>query len=162
MRNHLKYFIMSLLLSSCVSVELPSGKITSAKGVEYTSPGGAFSEIKAKNTDKTWLSSKTGNTISYLSECGNTADPSLQTIETESLSAISKLEILKSDTISFNGREARQTVSAGAIDGVPVAMSLLIFKKNGCNYTLSYGGLEKQFNLEKDEFEKFKQGFKAP
>lgn len=162
MRNHLKYFIMSLLLSSCVSVELPSGKITPANGVEYTSPGGAFNEIKAKNADKTWLSSKTGNTISYLSECGNTSEPSLQSIETESLSAISKLEILKSDTITFNGREARQTVSAGTIDGVPVAMSLLIFKKNGCNYTLSYGGLEKQFNLEKDEFEKFKQGFKAP
>ena len=162
MRNHLKYFIMSLLLSSCVSVELPSGKITSAKDVTYNAPNGAFNEIKAKNADKTWQSQKTGNTISYLSECGNNADPSLQSIETESLSAISKLEVLKSETTSFNGREARQSITTGTVDGVPVAMSLVIFKKNGCNYTLSYGGLEKQFNLEQAEFEKFKQSFKAP
>jgi hypothetical protein len=153
---------MSILLTSCVSVELPGNKVTSAKGVEYQDPGGSYEEIKAKNADKTWLSKKSGNTISYLSECGNTADPSLQSIESDSLSALSNLEILKTETITFNGRGARQTVAAGTVDGVPVALSLLVFKKNGCNYTLSYGGLEKQFNGELPVFENFKKNFKAP
>ncbi|WP_413575972.1 hypothetical protein ACLVWU_16430 [Bdellovibrio sp. HCB290] len=162
MRNHLKYIIMSLLLGSCVSVELPSGKTKPAKDVEFSEPGSPYSSFKSKNADRAWQSSKTGNTISFLSECGSNADPSLQTLETESLSAINKLEILKTETKTFNGRESRQTISAGTIDGVPVALALVVFKKNGCNYTLSYGGVEKQFNSELPVFEKFKADFKAP
>lgn len=153
---------MSLLLSSCVSVELPSGKTKPAKDVTFSEPSSPFSSIKSKSADHAWQSSKTGNTISFLSECGGTADPSLQSLETESLSALNKLEILKTETKTFNGREARQTISAGTIDGVPVALALVVFKKNGCNYTLSYGGVEKQFNSELSVFEKFKDGFKAP
>ncbi|WP_413582664.1 hypothetical protein [Bdellovibrio sp. HCB288] len=162
MRNHYKYIILSILLSSCVSVELPSGKSKPAKDVEFSEPGSPFKTFKTKNVDRAWQSAKTGNTISYLSECGSNADPSLQTLETESLSAINKLEILKQETTTYNGREARQSVSAGTVDGVPVALALVVFKKNGCNYTLSYGGVEKQFNSEFPVFEKFKAEFKAP
>ncbi|WP_413558769.1 hypothetical protein [Bdellovibrio sp. HCB209] len=161
MRNHFKYIIMSLLLGSCVSVELPSGKGKPAENVAFSEPASPFASIKAKSADRAWQSSKTGNTISFLSECGNSSDPSLQTLETESLSAINKLEILKTETALFNGRESRQTISAGTIDGVPVALALVVFKKNGCNYTLSYGGVEKQFNSELPVFEKFKADFKA-
>lgn len=162
MRNHFKLIIMSLLLGSCVSVELPGGKVTSAKNVEFSEPSEPFEKIKSKNADRAWQSSKTGNTISYISECGSTADASLQTLETDSLSALNKLQILKTETTTYNGRESRQTVSAGTIDGVPVALALVVFKKNGCNYTLSYGGVEKQFNSELPAFESFKANFKAP
>ncbi|WP_413292576.1 hypothetical protein ACLSU7_14320 [Bdellovibrio sp. HCB185ZH] len=162
MKNHFKYIIMSLLLGSCVSVELPGGKVTAAKDVEFSEPGGDYSKIKSKGTDRAWQSSKTGNTISYVSECGSNTDVSLQTLETESLSALNKLEVLKTEEKPFNGRASRQTTSVGSIDGVPVALSLVVFKKNGCNYTLSYGGVEKQFNSELPVFENFKANFKAP
>ncbi|UYL08735.1 hypothetical protein B9G69_016960 [Bdellovibrio sp. SKB1291214] len=153
---------MSLLLGSCVSVELPGGKVTSAKNVEFSEPSEPFQKIKSKSADRAWQSSKTGNTISYISECGSTSDASLQTLETDSLSALNKLQILKTETATYNGRESRQSVSAGTIDGVPVALALVVFKKNGCNYTLSYGGVEKQFNSELPVFESFKANFKAP
>ena len=162
MNYHLKFFILSLLLSSCVSVNLPGGKVTSAKDVQFAEPGTPFKSIKAANADRTWLSKKTGNTISYLSECGGTADPSLQSVETESLSALNKMQILSTDATTYNGREARQTLANGQLDGVPVQILLLIFKKNGCTYTLSYGGIEKQFSAELRQFESFKASFKAP
>lgn len=163
MRNHLfRFCIISLLLSSCVSVQLPGGKITQAKDVQYSDPGAPFEKIKAQNSDRTWQSKNTGNTISYLSECGGTADPSLQSIETESLSAMNDLKVIATEELTYNGREARQTVARGEIDGVAVQIALLIFKKNGCTYTLSYGGLHKQFSAELKNFENFKSEFKAP
>lgn len=149
-------------MSGCVSVELPNSKTTSAKDVQWSAPGGPFKEIKATNADKTWLSSRTGNTISFLSECGNAADPSLQTLESESLSALGKINTVSSKIFDYNGRAARNSVSTGEVDGVPVQLELLVFKKNGCNYTLSYGGVMKQYEAEHGIFEAFKQNFKAP
>ena len=153
---------MILLTSGCVSVELPNSKTTSAKDVKWSEPGGQFKEIKATNADKTWLSSRTGNTISYLSECGNSADPSLQALEAESLSALGKINPISNKVYDYNGRAARSSVSSGEVDGVPVQLELLVFKKNGCNYTLSYGGVMKQFDVEQKIFEDFKANFKAP
>jgi len=152
---------MGLLLSSCVSVQLPNGKTTSAKDVQYKEPEEPFDSIKAVNADKTWQSKKTGNTISYLSDCGG-SDPSLQSIEADSLSALNNMKIVSTENLIYNGREARQSISTGDIDGVPVQLALMIFKKNGCNYTLSYGGIQKQFKSELKFYETFKAEFKAP
>ncbi|WP_277576826.1 hypothetical protein [Bdellovibrio svalbardensis] len=166
MRNHLRFCItcilLGLLFGGCVSVQLPGGKVTSAKDVQLSEPKSPFEKIKAVNADRAWLSSKTGNTISYLSECGGPGDMSLQAIENESLSAMNKLQTVSSETLIYNGREARQSISKGELDGVPVQMALLIFKKNGCTYTMTYGGLQKQFPMELNDFEKFKVDFKAP
>lgn len=161
MRNHVFVCIMSLLLGSCVSVNLPGRKSVPAKGVEFSAPGAPYRAIKSVNSDKAWLSERTGNTISFASDCGG-ADPSLQQMETESLLALSNLEITSSETLMFNGREARKSVSAGTVDGVPVKLSLLVFKKNNCNYVLSYGGVAAQFDAETSYFENFIARFKAP
>lgn len=162
MRNHFVICIMSLLLGSCVSVQFPGGKSTSAKDVEFKAPAAPFKEITTSKADKTWLSSQTGNTISFFSECGSSNDPSLSQIENESLSALSNLEIVKSEELTYNSRAAHQTIARGKVDGIPVQISLLVFKKNGCNYTLSYGGVQVQFSSEEPAFEDFKRYFKAP
>ncbi|WP_295901902.1 hypothetical protein [uncultured Bdellovibrio sp.] len=145
-----------------MSVQLPGGKVTSAKDVGFSAPGSPFKDMSGGNSDKAWISERTGNTISYLSECGSSSEPTLQQLETDSLGALSDLHILKSDEVSFNGRAARESISQGKIDGVPVQVALVVFKKNGCSYTLSYGGVEKQFSSEQKYFENFKQNFKAP
>ena len=162
MRNHTIVCITSILLGGCVSIELPGGKSKPAKDVVWTAPGSDFKELKDGVYDKAWISSKTGNTISYLSDCGATSEPTLQQLETESLSSLNDLKVVVNDGISFNGRAARSSTASGTLDGVPVRVSLLVFKKNGCNYTLSYGGLEKQFAAEERAFENFKNNFKAP
>lgn len=160
MRNFFVVCIMSLLVASCISVNLPGRKSVPATGVEYSAPGAPFKSIDAAGSDKAWLSSDTGNTISFISDCGG-SDPSLQQMETESLAALSNLDV-KSDTLMFNGREARSSVAQGTVDGIAVRLALLVFKKNNCNYTLSYGGVEKNFAPEQKHFEEFKAQFKAP
>lgn len=133
-----------------------------AKDVEFKNPQAPFKEITISNSDKAWLSDKTGNTISYSSECGGNSELSLQQLETDSLSALSSLEIMKVEEFTYNSRAARQSLAQGQIDGVPVQIALLVFKKNGCNFTLSYGGTKKNFEAEKHFFDIFKDNFKAP
>lgn len=162
MRNHFVVCIMSLLLGSCVSVQLPGGKVTPAKGVGLKAPPLPFKEFVSDNTDKAWISEKSGNTISYLSECGNTNEPGLQQIESEALSSLTQIQQVKLEEITFNGRAARLSTHKGDMDGVPVQLSLLVFKKNGCSYTLSYGGRASRFQSEENHFKNFLQSFEAP
>lgn len=148
-------------MGACVSVKIPSGVGTPAKDVKYTAPTAPFKEIKVASGDKAWLSGRTGNTISFLSDCNGSADPSLQQLEGESLVVLDKLKILQTQAFEFNGREAQRTQAQGEVDGVPVKTELVVFKKNGCNFTLSYGGVAKSFESEKQYFEKFVESFKA-
>jgi len=163
--HHFRNFIfcgIALIAGACVSVKIPTGSGTPSKDVKYTQPHSPFDEIKVLSGDKAWLSAKTGNTISFLSDCNGNTDPSLQQLESEPLGVLDKLKILENKTMTYNGREALKTEAQGEIDGIPVKTLLLVFKKNNCNYTLSYGGILKNFDSEKNIFESFAENFKAP
>lgn len=163
--HHLRNFLFCsflLLAGACVSVNIPTGAGSRAENVSYSEPSPPYDEIEISSGDKAWLSNKTGNTISYLSDCNGRNDPTLQELESESLAALSKLKILESKTTTFNGREALTAEAQGEMDGVPVKTALVVFKKNNCNYTLSYGGLLKNFETEIKYFENFVESFKAP
>lgn len=149
-------------LTACVSVQIPTGSAKKASDMTYEAPEKPFSEIQAKNSDRAWLSATTGNTISFLSECDASSDPSLEQIQSESLAALSDLQVENSQRLTYNSREALQTTAAGEVDGVPVKLKLLIFKKNNCNYTLSYGGVAKNFAAETSAFDHFVRNFKVP
>jgi hypothetical protein len=150
-----------LAMGACVSVKIPSGTGTQAKDVKYADPADPFKEIKVMTGDRTWLSEKTGNTISFISDCNGSADPSLQQLAGESLAVLDKLKVLNTQNFNFNGREALRTQAQGEVDGVMVKTELVVFKKNGCNFTLSYGGVAKTFENEKSYFDKFIENFKA-
>jgi hypothetical protein len=150
------------VFSGCISVNLPSASGQKATSVTLQPPANPYSEIKGKNTDQTWLSSKTGNTISYISDCNNPSDPSLQQIESETLNVLGNLKIISSETPIYNGRIALQTVAQGEVDGVPVKMRMMTVKKNGCNYSLIYAGVSEKFAAEIQQFDGFLKGFKAP
>lgn len=162
--SHLGIFISSLaalMLTSCVSVNVGSGKVEKSKNVEYQNPTSPFSSVRMDGADEAWQSNKTGNTISFISECGPAADVSLQSIQTDSLSGLTEKEIHSAQNIDFNGRAALRTLAQGQTDGVVVEVDMLVFKKNGCTYTLSYLGVKKTFPSEQKYFDQFLKSFKA-
>lgn len=155
-------YIGGLLLSGCISFQLPVGKISAAKNVKFNAPSEPFAEIKTSGSDLAWISAKTGNTISYLSECSSNSESNLENLETDSLSVMSKIKILNSKKSKYLDVESRQSIATGEVDGVSVQISLVTFKKNGCIFTLSYGGVQKEFSSELNHFESFKESFRAP
>ncbi|MBX3039490.1 MAG: hypothetical protein KF789_02130 [Bdellovibrionaceae bacterium] len=160
--NLLKLLILSAILSGCVSVSLPSAKSSKAKGVKWNAPASPFENLNDTAIDQAWMSKKTGNTISYLSECSSTADRSLESLQSEALNVLTKLQVQEEKNLDFNGRRALLVTARGEVDGVAVKMSLLTLKKNDCNYSLTYSGLEKTFDAETSFFQKFLDSFEAP
>lgn len=165
MKNHSMFFILLIFLSSlmaCVSVNLPTASGQKASDVVLAIPPKPFAEIKSKNADRAWLSEKFGNTISYISDCNNPVDPPVQQIESETLAVLNDLKIHSSKVVSYNLREASDTLAQGEVDGVKVKMRLVTFKKNNCSYSLVYGGVVEKFDEEVKFFESFLKNFKAP
>jgi hypothetical protein len=161
----MKYFSQLLIFTfffGCVSVNLPKQTGHKAEQVDLHVPAKPFSEMNSQNADRAWISDKTGNTISYLSDCDNPSDPTLQQLESETLGVLNEMKVLFTQNINFNSREAIDTLAEGLVDGVAVRMKLITFKKNNCSYSLVYGGLKEKFDAEIKYFNDFIKGFKAP
>lgn len=156
------WVLIGITLAGCVSVNLPSQSGHKSKDVVYEQPPAPFSAMVSENADQAWISNKTGNTISFVSDCNNPTDQNLQQIENETLGVLHDPQILFSQNIIFNSREGMETLAQGKVDGVWVKMKLVTFKKNNCSYSLVFGGLRNKFDSEISYFNTFMKGFKAP
>lgn len=143
-------------------MSLKAPKTTKASGMKWQAPASPFQALSDSSVDVAWLSEKTGNTISVLSECQAPTDRSLETLQSESLSLLSKLEKIEEQSLDFNGRRALRTKARGEVDGIPVMISVVTLKKNGCNYSLSFTGVSRNHGQETEVFERFLQSFEAP
>lgn len=156
-------FIFSLMGTiSCVSVDLKPKAPTKSEVYEYSEPKNPFEEMISDHADHAWQNQKTGNTIAVLSECSESRDPSLASIEGETINALTNPQKIKTNEIQFSSRGGLRTVVEGQVDGVTVKMDVLTFKKNSCSYTLSYIGRSKGFEKDQSAFEEFLKGFKVP
>lgn len=158
--KHLAIVILFLTLTSCVSVNVSPTKATRAKDLRVKVPSNPFQPIQNSSVDQAWQSKTTGNTIAYLSECGG-ADVNLKQMETESLSALTGGTILETKNSLFNERESLETLALGKVDGIEIKMKLILFKKNNCNYTISYIGRKDPYQTEESHFNDFLKGFIA-
>jgi hypothetical protein len=150
-----------LFLPACVSVNLGSGKANRNSEVKFQAPGGDFKEISNSNADQAWQNSETGNTISFLTECP-APDSSLEGMTDEFTSFLKGKQVKEKKEDFFNGRESLQTWIEGKLDGIPMKMQSLVFKKNGCSYLLTYVGRSKVFDKDQSAFSTFTSRFEAP
>lgn len=154
--------IMFTVLSGCVSVELGSNKTQKAVGVKLSAPTAPFQKSTGDNVDAIWRNAGNANAISFISDCGDTSDPSLQSIEQGVLSGLYPYSYQSQKDLQFEGRAARRIQVEGQVDGVKSTVELLIFKRNSCIYILSYVGLAQHHSENQQQFEDFIQGFHAP
>lgn len=151
------------LLSACVTVNLGgSGTGKKAQGVQFHDPAAPFRRDNRDDVDAAWKNPNNGNVISFLSDCKDPTDPPLDQIVRGVLGGLSDLHYESTEMPTFQGREARRVLASGKVDGVPSQIDLLAVKRNTCIYLLSYVGVRKSFLENRDEFERFVQGFKAP
>lgn len=157
------FFATVFTILGCVSVNLgPDNTAKRAVGVKVTDPTAPFSREARTDVDGAWKNGKTGNLISYLTDCQDSTDPSLDSIVQGAVMGLSDLKIESSDSPTIQGRESRHVIASGKVDGVPSKIDLLAFKRNHCIYILSYVGVQKAFDLDHSQFGKFIQDFRAP
>ncbi len=151
------------LLCGCVSVNLGAQKGPQrAVGVIITPPASPFNKVDQAEVDGAWMNSSTGNLISYLTDCQDTSDPSLESIVQGALRGLNELNVEATNSPTVQGREGRRVVATGKVDGVVSKIDLLAFKRNQCIYMLSYVGVQNSFPKDLGAFNKFVAGFRAP
>jgi hypothetical protein len=161
----LKLFVTAaafIALLGCVSVNLGPKASGHSKGVEYQSPSSPYSSMKNTSADEAWLNKANGDSISFFSTCNDPADPTLEAIAHDLFAGLTDLTVVQQNQPTFNGREALKIEVQGRVDGVPTQIAALLFKKNGCSYTLSHVGQPKTFAQDQKTFEDFLRSFVAP
>ena len=89
-------------------------------------------------------------------------DLPLEGIQQSMLYGIDNVKVLKSITMTYNEREALNSVVEGKVDGVDTKLELMILKKNRCTYMISYVALKKSFDSDVPVFQNFLKTFEAP
>lgn len=161
MKNHILGAAIALLLSSCISVRVPFEASSKADNIEFQAPGAPFILLEANIADHAWISEKTGNTLSYLSECKTHSDK-IEEFALDSVKAIEKAQIQHRGEIEINGKKGYEIIAVGFMDKAHVKMVVTTLRHGNCFVNLSYGGLEKNFSREIDHYQEFKKRFKAP
>jgi hypothetical protein len=153
---------LGALFSGCVSVNIGGKKLEKSSDISFKAPTAPFTEFEAQGADSAWRNRKNGNSISFLSTCNDPTDPPLSTLQTEMLSTLDNVRVIRSETTSYNAREALSTEAEGMVEGIKTRLELLIFKKNQCIYTLSFVGVATRFGEDQDKFHEFLKTFEAP
>ena len=155
------FCLLLTALTGCVSVNIGPKKPGRAENIRAQAPEGAFASVKDTSADQAWQSQKTGNTISYLSECPE-PQMSLESLTNETLAVLREREVVKQDTKFFNARAALETVATGTLDGIAMKTQSLVFKRNGCSYMITYTARAVNFDEEVASYRRFLEGFQAP
>lgn len=153
------YFIATA--TGCISVKLPGQQdVVRSSAVKVSFNQTDYEKLNVKWADQAWKHKKTGAVISYLSSCD--ADPQLESLFQEAFSAFDQFEIKDQRELTFNKRRALEGSANGMIDGVPVTLEILVFKKDDCYYTLSHSVQPTDFVTSHEDFKSFKNNFQVP
>lgn len=160
------YFIVFIILSvvGCVSVTLKTEPPKRAD-VQYQDLPTAF-EKKSKTNQPTWLHKNLGLYIAIYSECRN-QDISFDDLRGDALAALDSVSNVKEEKTSVSlspedKRDAVRVTAEGKVNGVNSQMTALLFKKDKCTFTVSYGGKAAHFNSQLDVFNKFAASVRVP
>lgn len=159
-------FLISLFIVSagCVSVKLSTAEDDTkrAQGVTYSTPPSPFVKTNSADVDASWQNGKNGNVISYLSDCKDPSDPPLDSIVSSAVAGLNDLKFESRENVDIQGREGRRVLASGKVDGVASLIDMMVFKRNHCIYILTYAGVKEAFPSNRETFNKFIQGFRAP
>ena len=160
MRNHL-YLIFCFFLTSCISVKVPLGPAEKAKDLKFQAPAAPFFDLDSETADFSWISEKTGNTLSILSECKE-SKLTAKEVALDTARGIDDHKILKSESKAFQNFDGHKVMTTGLLDNSEVQMVIHTFKASNCFVTLTYGGLRKNFLAEEKVFDQFQSSLVVP
>ncbi len=160
--SRLAKLALALTLGGCVSLNFGGAKIIKSNEVKFKEPVKPFREVKTAAQDHTWRNELNGNTISYLSECNDPSDPSLEQIATGITGEIDDAQKIESSEVDFNSRPALHSIVDGKVDGIATRFELMILKKNSCIYVLTYAAVTSDFAASQKDFIAFAKGFQVP
>lgn len=150
------YLTLSILFGSgCVSVSLPKSQAKKSDRLVFGYQPKSFEIQDQQNVDVAWKNTSNGSIISALSECDSGIDPTLESLKSEVLSGLEQEEVLLDKKVQAFEREGLRYAVRGKVDGAAFLVDLLIVKRDGCSFVMSYVVNPKTYPQEVNEFEKW-------
>ncbi len=144
--------------AACVSVSLGNKQPKNYENISFSPPPSPYTELQVQAADKSWQNSNNGNTISFMSNCDQSSEPTLEILSKMALDGVENLKIVEQKKVNYNGREALSTVLLGRVDGVPIQADLTVLKKNNCVFNVTYIASIHTFMNDLASFKKFWSG----
>lgn len=102
----------------------------------------------------------TGGSANVYARCGQDGDDvPLSALTKHLLIGFTDREYKEEKVIPFDGREALHTIVFAKLDGVPMALSIYVLKKDGCVYDLVWVSPPDRFESGTAKFDAFVSGF---
>ncbi len=100
-----------------------------------------------------------GGTIFVNATCTDLKDLSLDVLTNQELFGVERQRELRREVLTLDGRAALRTRLTGTLDGVPVAMELVVLKKDGCTYDFGLVAPMEVFAAREADFSALVSGF---
>lgn len=154
--------LVSLVLTAC------AGKGTFRDGIYYgqeahyrlVPPGGPWERVSISGNDLAWEGAA-GEVIAVNALCSEHGDPSLQVLTNHLLMGFEDRKVVERESLQLAGRAALRTRVSASLDGVLRELELLVLKKDGCVYDLSYLAPPSTFEARLPDFHAVVQSFEA-
>jgi hypothetical protein len=165
MTNHLvKALLLCIFfqLLGCVSVNFPESKILKSTEYSVVDPQYPFEKISSPGFDRSWRNKQLGTALGVLSECGVATENSLKDIQRDSFAAMRETEVVSSEEISKNETVGLRVTGKGYLNDKQVKISLALFRKEECNFIISFIGSPAGHDADLTSFNSFLEGFHLP
>lgn len=160
-----KHLVASLLIIavpflfvSCVSSLLKEKPPAFSKEIKLTPPKAPFIKTET-SVFPSWKNSQTGNVISIVSDCNEGATSKLSVLHQLIEDSLEDIKIVKEETIALQNRPAFLKVVTANLDGHPIEVHSVSFKRKSCGYLASLSGKANSLFKDATFFESFISGF---
>ena len=147
---------LPILMVSCVSTILQEKAPTFSKEIQFKDPQSTFKKVNS-SVYPAWKNSKTGNVISLVSECDENYLGTLSGLHQLIIGSIEEPKTTKQESISFKQKPALLYVTEGQLDGQPIAIRSISFKRKNCGYVSSLSGRAASLAADQKSFDDFNE-----
>ncbi len=142
---------------SCVSSILKEKPPSFSTEIRLTAPKAPFAKTKT-SVFPTWKNSQTGNVISIVSDCNDGATNKLSALHQLIEDSLEEIKILKEETMALQNRPALFKIVTASLDGQPIEVRSVSFKRKSCGYLASLSGKPNSLLKDTVHFDNFIQG----
>jgi hypothetical protein len=88
--------------------------------------------------DLAWVDTKSGHVLAMNATCKEHGDPPLEVLTGHLLMGFEDKELIERRSFMLDGREALESTYTAKLDGVPIDITVVVMKKDGCVHDFTY------------------------
>lgn len=150
-------FVAPFLFVACVSSILKEAPPTFSREINLKDPAAPFVRMKT-SVFPSWKSKTSGNVISVVSDCDRNSPQALSQLHRIVEDSLTSIEVIAEEGAFLHEKPALSKNIKAELDGSPIEVLSLSFKRKSCGYVTSLSGKIGTLTQDRAVFDQFNQG----